>query len=316
MNNYDIKKIIDDIVWWIQFKNLRNNIRKLLINNYAVNNKINELLNIMYNLHNEVNDIKNINYTNFNELNIIKNNLYYLNTKIINSFNAKENQFEKIYTVNNYNKPLICTSQLCNQEFFGLPLYQYWCNKILEKPHFRRKQWEFIYIIQTLYKNGCLEEGKKGLVFGVGKEPLPALFASMGCKILATDLDFNIEQSKGWIEANQHAQNDINKLNERNICPDKIFNENVSFMPLDMNEIPDTLKDFYFNWSSCALEHIGGLENSINFIINNLKTLKSGGIAVHTTEYNLSSNEDTFLNPYNIIFRKKDILETVKILEE
>ncbi len=58
MNNYDIKKIIDDIVWWIQFKNLRNNIRKLLINNYAVNNKINELLNIMYNLHNEVNDIK------------------------------------------------------------------------------------------------------------------------------------------------------------------------------------------------------------------------------------------------------------------
>lgn len=215
-----------------------------------------------------------------------------------------------------YDKPLICASQLCNQEFFGLPLYQYWCNKILEKPHFHRKQWEFIYIIQTLYENGCLEEGKKGLVFGVGKEPLPALFASMGCKILATDLDCNIEQSKSWIEANQHVQNDINKLNERNICPDKIFNENVSFMPLDMNEIPDTLKDFDFNWSSCALEHIGGLENSINFIINNLKTLKSGGIAVHTTEYNLSSNEDTFLNPYNIIFRKKDILEVVKRLED
>lgn len=313
MNNEDIKNIIDDIVWWVPFKKLRNNIRKLLINNYIVNN---QSMTIMDNLNNEVNNIKNINYANSNELNIIKNNLNYLNTKITNSFNDKETNFEKIYTVNNYNKSLICTSQLCNQEFFGLPLYQYWCNKILEKPRFHRKQWEFIYIIQTLYENGCLEEGKKGLVFGVGKEPLPALFATMGCKILATDLDCNIEQSKSWIETNQHAQNDINKLNKRNICPDKIFNENVSFMPLNMNEIPDTLKDFDFNWSSCALEHIGGLENSINFIINNLKTLKSGGIAVHTTEYNLSSNEDTFLNPYNIIFRRKDILEAVKRLED
>ena len=301
MNDKEIKKIIDDIVWWIPFKNLRNNIRKLLINNYTVNNKINELLNITDNLN--------------NELNIIKNNLNILNTKIINSSNDKEANFEKIYTVNNYDKPLVCTSQLCNQEFFGLPIYQYWCNKILEMPHFHRKQWEFIYIIQVLYENGCIKAGNKGLVFGVGKEPLPALFASMGCKILATDLDCNTEQAESWIENNQHAQNDINKLNERNICDNKIFNENVSFMPLDMNEIPDTLKDFDFNWSSCALEHIGGLENSINFLIDNLKTLKSGGIAVHTTEYNLSSNEETLLDPNNVIFRKRNILEAVKKIE-
>ena len=73
MNDKEIKKIIDDIVWWIPFKNLRNNIRKLLINNYIVNNKINELLNITDNLNNEVDNIKNINYANSNELNIIKN---------------------------------------------------------------------------------------------------------------------------------------------------------------------------------------------------------------------------------------------------
>lgn len=319
MNDKDIIETIDKIVWWIPLKKLRNNIRKLLINNYIANNTINELITITNNLNDEINNIKNINNHNSNELNIIKNNLNILNNKINNLFNNNNEEeilFEKIYAVNNYNKPLICTSQLCNQEFFGLPIYQYWCNKILEKPHFHRKQWEFIYIIQVLYENGCLEEGKKGLVFGVGKEPLPALFASMGCKILATDLDCNTEQAEGWIEGNQHAQNDINKLNELNICDDKIFNENVSFMPLNMNEIPDNLKDFDFNWSSCALEHIGGLENSINFIVNNLKTLKSGGIAVHTTEYNLSSNEETSFEPYNVIFRKRDILEVVKRLED
>lgn len=224
--------------------------------------------------------------------------------------------FESEYTINNYEKPLVCTSQLCNQEFFGLPLYQYWVKKLLEKSNLHRKQWELIYITQVLYENGCLKKGKKGLCFGVGKEPLPSLFASMGCKILATDIDYNTDTAKVWATSNQHTQNDINKLNERNICDKKIFNKNVSFMPLDMNEIPDTLKNFDFNWSACTLEHIGGLENSINFLVNNLKTLKSGGIAVHTTEYNLSSNEDTLLDPNCIIFRKKDILEAVRRLED
>ena len=83
MNDKEIKKIIDDIVWWIPFKNLRNNIRKLLINNYIVNNKINELLNITDNLNNEVDNIKNINYANSNEL---KKDSKSCNSEIVNKY--------------------------------------------------------------------------------------------------------------------------------------------------------------------------------------------------------------------------------------
>ena len=100
MNDKEIKKIIDDIVWWIPSKNLRNNIRKLLINNYIVNNKINELLNITDNLNNEVD--KNINYANSNELNIIKNNLNILNTKI-NNYIINSEKIRRINELTTYN---------------------------------------------------------------------------------------------------------------------------------------------------------------------------------------------------------------------
>ncbi|WP_157148147.1 hypothetical protein [Brachyspira pilosicoli] len=35
--NDDITKMINDIVWWIPFKNKRNNLRNLLNNNIIIN---------------------------------------------------------------------------------------------------------------------------------------------------------------------------------------------------------------------------------------------------------------------------------------
>ena len=43
----------------------------------------------------------------------------------------KDANFYNYYPKIDLVKPLVCTSQLCNQEFFGLPLFQYWSNKII-----------------------------------------------------------------------------------------------------------------------------------------------------------------------------------------
>jgi 2-polyprenyl-3-methyl-5-hydroxy-6-metoxy-1,4-benzoquinol methylase len=219
--------------------------------------------------------------------------------------------FENIYTKCDFEYPLSCTSQICNQEFFGLPFYQYWTAKLKEKPWFHRKQWEFVYIAQVLFENNLLKAGSRGLGFGVGVEPLPALFASMGCKITASDMDPDSGAAKGWESTNQHSGNKIELLNQKGICPPDIFSDGVSFRNIDMNRIPDDLRggggQFDFIWSSCALEHIGGPQKSAGFIRNSLDTLRPGGLAVHTTEYNLSSNEDTVEDPCGYVFRKKDI---------
>jgi SAM-dependent methyltransferase len=158
-----------------------------------------------------------------------------------------------------------------------------------------------------------IKKGKKGLGFAVGVEPLPTYFASKGCRILATDLWDSGTNS--WIESGQNANGNYCLLNKYHFLSDKKFNQLVEYKNLDMNEIPNELNSFDFCWSSCAMEHVGSLELSKNFIKNMLSTLKPGGIAVHTTEFNLSSNVDTITEGDSILWREKDIEEVRDWLE-
>jgi hypothetical protein len=95
-----------------------------------------------------------------------------------------------------------------------------------------------------------------------------------------------------------------------------MFRDLVSFMPVDMNAIPPSLDGrFDFCWSACALEHLGSLEHGLAFIENSMRTLGPGGVAVHTTEFNLSSNDDTFESLTCSFYRRRDIEEVVARLE-
>ena len=76
-----------------------------------------------------------------------------------------------------------------------------------------------------------------------------------------------------------------------------------------MNEIPGDIGQFDFCWSSCAIEHVGSLELSKRFLKNMINVIKPGGIAVHTTEFNLWSNEDTIEDGFSVIYRRKDFEE-------
>lgn len=185
-----------------------------------------------------------------------------------------------------------------------------------EKIIYHRKLWEFVYIAQALYERGMLKPGKRGLGFGVGTEALVAIFADMGCEILATDLANNEAEETGWTETFQHLGSNIKLLNKYMICPEDTFEENVRFRNVNMNEIPDDIEEYDFNWSACAFEHLGSIENGLNFVRNCLKTLKPGGIAVHTSEFNIFSDDETIDNEPNLVlFRKKDILKLIEQLE-
>jgi SAM-dependent methyltransferase len=204
-------------------------------------------------------------------------------------------------------QPVPFTSSLCHQVHFGYEQYRYWIRALKEVPKYQRKQWEFVYIAQTLYEQGYLRGGNTGLVFGAGQEQLPALFASFGVKVLATDQAPENAVQGGWIESGQHTY-DLAALNQRSICTERMFSELVSYRSVDMNDIPvDLGGQFDFCWSACALEHLGSLQHGLSFIENSMRTLKPGGVAIHTTEYNLSSNEDTVENVNLSIYRRRDI---------
>jgi len=104
------------------------------------------------------------------------------------------------------------------------------------------------------------------------------------------------------------------KLNKKNLCDQALFDQRVELKSVDMNHIDKDLQGFDFVWSCCALEHLGSLKAGLDFIINSIRCLKPGGIAVHTTEFNLSSNGDTIETPGLSIYRRRDILGLVNQL--
>ncbi len=206
-------------------------------------------------------------------------------------------------------------SCLCTEAMLVSEQFQEWGRKLGEGPgHMHRKIWEWCFICQALSERGMLLPGKHGLGFAVGQEPLTAMFASMGARITATDMAFEEAHAGGWVTTGQHA-NGMKALNSRNICDPKKFEELVDFKVADMTNIPSEFNDrFDFVWSSCALEHLGDLGKGMEFIDNAMNCLKPGGFAIHTTEYNVSSNTDTVDSGETVLYRKRDIEKVVATL--
>jgi SAM-dependent methyltransferase len=199
-------------------------------------------------------------------------------------------------------------SQACTQGQMEEPHYAYWCNEIRELPRMHRKQWEFCYILQALKTHDMLTPGKRALGFGVGLEPLAAVFAKNGVSVLATDLEPEEAMGAGWVKTAQHAHNKAS-LNDRAICDPAAFDKLVDFRFMDMNAIDRDLDgQFDFVWSACAFEHLGSIMHGLEFVLNSVKCLKPGGVAVHTTEFNCSSDGDTLDNASTVLFRKRDFL--------
>lgn len=210
--------------------------------------------------------------------------------------------------------PYVFGSTVCREQHFRLPLYSYWCGKLREEPRFHRKQWEYVYICQVLHERGFLQSGRDGIGFGVGREPLPAYFVNRGARILASDQDLESAKKGGWSDTNQHSA-DLEAINDRGICDPELLRRNTVFRAVDMNEIPDDLGKFDFCWSSCAFEHLGSIRKGLDFVVNSARLLKPGGVAVHTTEYNVLSNDETLDNhPAFVIFRRRDLEQMVEML--
>jgi len=199
-------------------------------------------------------------------------------------------------------------STICRQEHLDRPVYTYWLNRIGLGPEYHRKNWEHVFISQALFERKMLAPGRRGLGFAVGQEPLAALFASMGCQIVATDLPADSSRATDWSKSCEHAANKANIARQSLLAMEE-FDRLVDFRPVDMNDIPPDLTDFDFCWSACAFEHLGSIEAGMRFVERSIGCLKPGGIAVHTTEFNLSSNTDTVDNQDTVLYRRRDMEE-------
>jgi len=173
-----------------------------------------------------------------------------------------------------------------------------------EKRDTHRKLWEWCAIAEALRERGMLQAGRTGVGFAVGTEPLASAFAAEDVSILGTDLGTD---QAGWTSTNQYAAS-LEALYYEPVISREKFAANVRFQPADMNNVAVLAgQSFDFVWSSCSFEHLGSLEAGLRFVLDAMRLVKSGGIAVHTTEYNVSSNDDTMTSGPSVIYRRRDI---------
>jgi len=216
-------------------------------------------------------------------------------------------------------------SQVCKYEDFLTPEFLAWRRALAgyhplpdrEPPiTVHRKMWEWLFTLQALKERGMLEPGKTGIGFGVGKEPLVALFAKEGATIRATDLDPKQARENGWLDSGVEYAQSIEELNMYGLCDPEQFRRLVAYSYIDMNHLPEEHDLYDFSWSSCAFEHLGNLHAGMNFVINQMDFVKPGGYSVHTTEFNVSSNLRTVVNGGTVLYRKRDIEGLAKRLRK
>ncbi|CAB1367279.1 SAM-dependent methyltransferase [Denitratisoma oestradiolicum] len=185
--------------------------------------------------------------------------------------------------------------QLVNTNQFLEPEFKRWaCQELGWQFGFNRKLWEYAFILNAIDRYGRLDG--RGLGFGVGREPIIPVMLRHGARLLVTDLSHEDAQRQGWATSEFDAS----------------IRDQLDFRFVNMNEIPADLRDFDFLWSCGSLEHIGSLEAGLAFIESSLDCLKPGGVAVHTTEFNFSSQEETRDAADICFYRDRDIESLVE----
>ena len=224
---------------------------------------------------------------------------------------------------------MVLRSQLCSAESLRSPALRTWADRL--RPMWagsddgdggagggegrrdvmlHRKMWEWLFVAEALHERGMLAPGRSGLGFGVGQEPLTALFAAEGCDVVATDQPRQRRWRAGGRTRRPNGRAGWRTCNQWGLCEPDEFARRVRFQAVDMNALPGDLRTgngFDFTWSSCALEHLGTLAAGADFVVEQMDCLKPGGVAVHTTEYLVSSNDVTVEAGGTVFYRRRDI---------
>ncbi len=200
------------------------------------------------------------------------------------------------------------TSRVCRQADIEHDWLHHWCGQLRMAPIYHRKVWEDAFVVQVLWEAGALEPGRRGLGFAVGREHLPSFLAGRGVGVVATDLDAGDKRARGWVETDQHAAA-ADPLFQAHLVTEDAFARLVEHRAADMTAIPTDLArgEFDFVWSICAFEHLGSLEAGLAFVTAAMRCLKPGGVAVHTTEYNLDAAGGTPETGPTVLYQRRHL---------
>ncbi|HEX4217495.1 MAG TPA: hypothetical protein VHZ02_03950 [Acidimicrobiales bacterium] len=217
----------------------------------------------------------------------------------------------------------VLTSQVCTYESICSPRLRHWSDRL--RPMWdpdgtemgtvlvHRTMWEWLFICESLRQAGMLQEGRRGLGIG-GPEPLASLFAGLGCTLVVADSGSQPPGDASSFETGDEPTVRPPGAVDQRFCPAELLHERVQYREIDLGAEPDDLHDFDFTWSSHVVDHLGSLAAGMDFVAAQMHRLKPGGLAVHATELNLSSDTDTVAEGASVLFRRRDVEDLVRRL--
>ncbi len=179
---------------------------------------------------------------------------------------------------------------------------------------YHRKHWEWIYILQAIREAGLLRSGASAVGFGVGSEPVPAFLAAEGISVLATDQGSEGATGDEWLVGDQLMRG-LGSLSRPHLIDDEQLASLVRIRDVDMNAVPADIGTFDIAWSSCVIEHLGSPQHGLDFVLESCRLLNPGGIAVHTTELELTEKSQTMDYGHCAVYRIEDLEELATRLD-
>jgi hypothetical protein len=225
----------------------------------------------------------------------------------------------------------VLTSQVCTYESIHSPRLLHWSDRLrpmwdpdgteTRKVVVHRGMWEWLFLCESLREAGMLHAGRRGLGFGA-REPLVSLFAGMGCKLVVAEFGSDPLGETTSPDSVDELGGGPGAAIDHRFCPAELFHERVQYQEVDLDDVlrdvPDDLHDFDFTWSSHVMDHLGSLAAGMDFVAAQMHRLKPGGLAVHTTELNLTSDTDTIAEGGaeggTVLYRRRDVEDLVRRL--
>ena len=169
-----------------------------------------------------------------------------------------------------------------------------WCAALKERPRYHRRIWESAYVLQALFEADAVLPGAKVLALG----PVDGSVIS------------------------HLARNDVNSTVVATAAPPRredladphTFAHKVVHRSLDEDGLAG-LEGFDACWSIGNIGGHGSIRAGMDFLLETMKTLKPGGLAVHVFDFNFANDEQTLDNWPSVLLQRRHIETLAEELE-
>ncbi len=192
-------------------------------------------------------------------------------------------------------------SRAPRQADFAADWLLFWARETRSQLRLHRGLWESCFIAQSLYEAGLVRQGMRGAALFDGRNTLPALLASMG---VTTRLH---RTPPG---ADRSDRPDRMELHYADIVARDLFDQHVTTIWADQAPDDDNLD---FVWAMQWMHHQGSIDAGIAAARRAMNLLRSGGLLVITTEFNMR-DDDTLDHAPTVLFQRRHFTALAEML--